>query len=286
MPPDVSSVPFSKYSGAGNDFAIALASDLSSREPSDLARLICPRATGVGVDGLIVVEPRGLDRVAARFFNPDGSEFSTCGNGTRCIARFAGRRGLASGSPIAIQTAAGVVQASVTGESVALDYEMESWVERAVSVTYDGAPRTGWLVQVGTPHLVIPIETMPEREIEALAAPIRFDPSLGASGANVDLVVRDSSAEVSIRTYERGVEAETLACGSGAMAAALALHGAGLTERTLTLHTRSGEILEVTLLDDVDQGGSTASAGARRRQIRLRGPARRIFDGEYPLREP
>jgi len=286
VPPDVSSVPFSKYSGAGNDFAITLASDLSSREPSDLARLICPRATGVGVDGLIVVEPRGLDRVAARFFNPDGSEFSTCGNGTRCIARFAGLRGLASGSPIAIQTAAGVVQASVTGESVALDYEMEIWVERAVSVTYDGAPRTGWLVQVGTPHLVIPIETMPEREIEALAAPIRFDPSLGASGANVDLVVRDSSAEVSIRTYERGVEAETLACGSGAMAAALALHGAGLTERTLTLHTRSGEILEVTLLDDVDEGGATASAQARRRQIRLRGPARRIFDGEYPLREP
>ena len=283
MPPDVSSVPFSKYSGAGNDFAIALASDLSSREPSDLARLICPRATGVGVDGLIVVEPRGQDRVAARFFNPDGSEFSTCGNGTRCVARFARRRGLTSGTVIAIQTSAGVVRASVTGESVALDYEMEIWVERSVRVTYDGGPKTGWLVQVGTPHLVIPIETMPEREIEALAAPIRFDPSLGASGANVDLVVRDGSAEVSIRTYERGVEAETLACGSGAMAAALALLEAGLTERTLTLHTRSGEILEVTLLED---GGGTASAEARRRPIRLKGPARRIFDGEYPLREP
>lgn len=286
MPPDVPSVPFSKYSGAGNDFAIALASDLGSREPSDLARLICPRATGVGVDGLIVVEPRGRDRVAARFFNPDGSEFSTCGNGTRCIARFAGRRGLTSGNAIAIQTAAGVVQASVRGESVALDYEMEIWVERAVAMTYDGSPHTGWLVQVGTPHLVIPVETMPEREIEALAAPIRFDPTLGASGANVDLVVRDSSAEVSIRTYERGVEAETLACGSGAMAAAVALHDAGLTERTLTLHTRSGEILEVTLLGDVDDGGATASAEARRRQIRLKGPARRVFDGEYPLREP
>ncbi len=283
MPPDVSSVPFSKYSGAGNDFAIALASDLHSREPSDLARLICPRATGVGVDGLIVVEPRGQDRVAARFFNPDGSEFSTCGNGTRCIARFAGRRGLTSGTAIAIETSAGVVQASVIGERVALDYEMEIWVERAVSVTYDGAPNTGWLVQVGTPHLVIPIETMPEGEIEVLAAPIRFDPSLGASGANVDLVLRESPAEVSIRTYERGVEAETLACGSGAMAAALALYEAGLTERTLTLHTRSGETLIVTLLED---RGGTATEEARRRPIRLTGPARRIFDGEYPLREP
>lgn len=285
MPPDVFSVPFSKYSGAGNDFAIALASDLGSREPSDLAPLICPRATGVGVDGLIVVEPRGRDRVGARFFNPDGSEFSTCGNGTRCIARFAGWRGLTSGSAIAIQTVAGVVQATVKGESVALDYEMQIWVERAVSVTYHGSPHRGWLVQVGTPHVVIPIETMPEGKIEALAAPIRSDPTLGASGANVDLVVRASAAEVSIRTYERGVEAETLACGSGAMAAALALHEAGLTERTLTLHTRSGEILEVTLLADVDDGGTTASLEARRRQVRLAGPARRIFDGEYPLRE-
>ncbi len=130
---------------------------------------------------------------------------------------------------------------------------------------------------------MIPIETMPEREIEALSAPIRFDPSLGASGANVDLVVRDGSAEVSIRTYERGVEAETLACGSGAMATALALHEAGLTERTLTLHTRSGEMLEVTLLDD---GAGNASAESRRRPMRLKGPARRVFEGEYPLREP
>jgi diaminopimelate epimerase len=283
VPPNISSVPFSKYSGAGNDFAIVLASDLRSREPSDLARLICPRATGVGVDGLIVVEPRGQDRVAARFFNPDGSEFSTCGNGTRCIARFAGRRGLTSGTAIAIQTSAGVVQASVTAESVALDYEMELWVERGVSVTYGDGSKAGWLVQVGTPHVVLPVETMPEREFEAVAAPIRFDPSLGAAGANVDLVVLESSAEVSIRTYERGVEAETLACGSGAMAAALALGEAGLTERTLTLHTRSGETLQVTLVDD---GGGSASAEARRRPIRLTGPARRVFDGEFPLREP
>jgi diaminopimelate epimerase len=94
-------------------------------------------------------------------------------------------------------------------------------------------------------------------------------------------VVLESSAEVSIRTYERGVEAETLACGSGAMAAALALREAGLTERTLTLHTRSGEMLQVTLPED---GG--ASAEARRRPIRLTGPARRIFDGDFPLREP
>lgn len=283
MPSDNSSVPFSKYSGAGNDFAIVLAADLGSLRPSGLARHICPRATGVGVDGLIVVKPLEPGRVAARFFNPDGSEFSTCGNGTRCVARFAGHRRLAVGDALEIETSAGVVRAAVAAESVALDYEMEIWLERALSVTYEGMPRAGWLVQVGTPHLVLPIETMPEDEIEPLARPIRYDPVLGPSGANVDFVVRHGSSEAAIRTYERGVEAETLACGSGAMATAFALHQAGLAGRTLRLHTRSGETLEVTLRA---APGATEGAGARRRPLRLRGPARRIFDGEYPLREP
>jgi diaminopimelate epimerase len=283
VPPDVSSVPFSKYSGAGNDFAIALGQDLGSHEPSDLARLICPRATGVGVDGLIVVATAGRDRVGARFFNPDGSEFSTCGNGTRCVARFAGHRGLTAEDSIGIQTSAGVVQARITGEVVALDYEMDIRVDRAMSVRYEGGSRTGWLVQVGTPHLVLPIEVMPEGKIEGLVAPIRYDPALGAAGANVDLIVLQEPDEVSIRTYERGVEAETLACGSGAMATALALHEAGLAESTLTLHTRSRESLTVTLLDE---GDGDSRVDPTHRPIRLTGPARRIFDGMYPIREP
>ena len=279
MPPPISSVPFSKYSGAGNDFAIVLGSDLGSLRPQDLARLLCPRRTGVGVDGLIVAEARTPDCVAARFFNPDGSEFSTCGNGSRCVARFAGHRGLTTGDVLSIETSAGTVRAEVTGEQVALDYVMQIRIERAVTVKYAGDARTGWLVHVGTPHLVLPIQSMPEGAIEPLVAPIRYEPSLGAQGANVDLVVRRSRSEVSIRTYERGVEAETLACGSGAMATALALHEAGATGRTLTLHTRSGETLDVTL---GDAGGREDEGG---RRVRLSGPARRLFDGEYPVRE-
>ena len=285
MPPPISAVPFSKYSGAGNDFAIVLASDLGSLRPQDLARLLCPRRTGAGVDGLIVAEARTPDCVAARFFNPDGSEFSTCGNGTRCVARFAGHRGLTAGDVLSIETSAGLVRAGVRGELVALDYEMEIRIERAVTVTYAGDARTGWLVQVGTPHLVLPIDSMPDGKIEPLVAPIRYEPSLGAQGANVDLVVRRSRSEVSIRTYERGVEAETLACGSGAMATALALYEAGATGRTLTLHTRSGEALEVTLGDDGGREDAAGLADGGGRPVRLSGPARRIFDGEYPVRE-
>ena len=276
--PDAPSVPFSKYSGAGNDFAIVAAADTGSLEPAALARCLCPRSTGVGVDGLIIVESREPERVAARFFNPDGSEFSTCGNGTRCVALFARWRGFVAGATVAIETAGGVVQAHVHGDRVALDFEMEIWVERPLSVPWAGALAGGWLVQVGTPHLVLPIDRMPEGEIEPLVRPIRFDPALGPAGANVDLIVRRNRSEVEIRTYERGVEGETLACGSGAMATALALHAAGITDPALTLITRSGAPLHVSL---PDAGNEVAEAGQRRR-VRLEGPARRVFDGAYP----
>ena len=118
---------------------------------------------------------------------------------------------------------------------------------------------------------------MPEGPIEPVAAPIRFHPSLGDDGANVDLVVPEGASEARIRTYERGVEAETLSCGSGAMATTLALHEEGLTGPALTLHTQSGDALEVSLLGPDGQ--------ATCRKVRLSGPARRIFDGEYPIRD-
>ncbi len=279
MPSDLAHVPFSKYSGAGNDFAIVVAGDLAGTDPADLARIICPRSSGVGVDGLIIVEPAGDRRVAARFFNPDGSEFSTCGNGTRCVARFSIRRGLVSGAPLDIRTGAGEVRAQVTEQTVSLAYEMEVRVERAVEVPYGAASRTGWLVRVGTPHLVLPVERVPEGKIEALAKPIRHLATFAPSGANVDLVTVTGPGDVVIRTYERGVEGETLACGSGAMATAVALLEAGLCGPDLILHTRSGAALEVALLDEI----ADVDPESGRRRVRLTGPALRLFDGQYPI---
>lgn len=284
MPPDVALIPFSKYSGAGNDFAIALAEDLEDIEPASLAPRICPRATGVGVDGLILVRRLGPGRIGARFFNPDGSEFSTCGNGSRCVARYARRRCLVEEDRMAIETSAGVVEATAGAFQVSLDYEMDASVEREAEVPYGDELRPGWLVHVGTPHLVLLLPSVPTDDITGLARPIRFHPSLGPEGANIDFVARrgDSEAELEIRTYERGVEGETLSCGSGAMAVALALHTAGITGPTLTLHTRSGDALEIALLDRIGEAPS-AAVESRRRRLRLGGPAHHIFDGEFPV---
>jgi len=293
VPPDVAPIPFSKYSGAGNDFAIALAEDLADIEPSSLAPRICPRATGVGVDGLILVRRLGPGRIGARFFNPDGSEFSTCGNGSRCVARYARRHCLVEEDQMAIETSAGVVAATAGGLQVSLDYAMDAWVEREAEVPYGDELRPGWLVQIGTPHLVLLLPSVPAGDIAGLARPIRFHPSLGPEGANINFVSRrgGSELELEIRTYERAVEDETLACGSGAMAAALALHTAGIAGPTLTLHTRSGDALEIALLDRIGDTASSPASGeapseaSRRRRLRLGGPARHIFDGEFPAAE-
>lgn len=272
-------IPFVKYSGAGNDFLVVEAPALGSRDPAAVARTVCPRSTGVGVDGLILVDADGEGRVETRFFNPDGSEFGTCGNGSRCAARWADEEGRTVDGAVRLLTAGGAVDARVAGERVLLKYRLRSWIEGVRRVPVGDEEREGWLVQMGTPHFVVPLPGLPEGDIDALCRPIRGHPDLGPDGANVDLVALEAPSAGRIRTFERGVEAETQACGSGAMAAALALHAAGRAAPELTLLTRSGETVSVTLPspEDAPPPGRPAV-----REIRLAGPARRLFEGRFP----
>ncbi len=271
---------FSKYTGAGNDFVVVDVSGLDA-DPSRAARRICPRSTGVGVDGMALVEraPDGALRV--RFFNPDGSEFGTCGNGSRCVARWAADRGLAPGGTVRLVTAEGPIDARVEGDAVTLAYRIEAGVAGEHDVPFPGGRRTGWLVRIGTPHLVLPLDDLPDGPIEEICRPIRSHPDLGPEGANVDLVALASPGRGRIRTFERGVEGETAACGSGAMAAAFALGAADRAGARVELETRSGAVLTV----QVEKGppGSDAPADeVRPRHIRLTGPARGLFVGRFP----
>lgn len=272
-------IPFVKYTGAGNDFVVVEAPSLGSRDPAAVARTVCPRATGVGVDGLILVDVDGEGRVETRFFNPDGSEFGTCGNGSRCVARWAADEGKTVDGAVRLLTAEGAVDARVEGERVLLEYRLRAWIEGAHRVPVGEEEREGWLVQIGTPHFVVPLPELPAGEIDALCRPIRHHPDLGPEGANVDLVALEAPSAGSIRTFERGVEAETLACGSGAMAAALALHATDRSAPELALLTRSGATLSVALStpEDAPPPGEPAV-----REIRLSGPARRLFEGRFP----
>lgn len=265
-------LPFAKYSGAGNDFVVVEARRLSG-DPAGAARRICPRESGVGVDGLALVDPDG-EELAVRFFNPDGSEFGTCGNGSRCVARWAVDRGLAPPEDVRLRTSEGPIRARVDGDDVRLAYEIEARVASEHRLPGPEGERRCWLVSVGTPHLVMPVAELPAGPLDAACRPLRSHPELGPGGANVNLVEVVDAGRVRIRTFERGVEGETLACGAGCMATTLALSGAGLAGPRLELQTRSGETLTVELGAAVDDAG--------RRRIELGGPARLVFEGRFP----
>ena len=309
---------FSKYSGAGNDFVIVRAEELGRQNPSALASQICPRASGVGVDGLVTVRVMDEDLLRVRFFNPDGAEFGTCGNGSRCVSQYAADRGLVAADH-ALVTDDGSIQARTLQNGVALDYLLEELGVRlnraAVSRLAPGshlvahvaagttpgtrpavdmasaeqlatdrgsAPKTppvpadtggaeAWLVTVGTPHLVLPASTVDVGNFDELGRTLRHSEQCGPDGANVHLVSQEEGGAVLIRTYERGVEAETLACGSGCIAAAFALRSAGRRGDRTDFATRSGATLSVEFPPRVPVG-----------RVRLTGPADFIFDGVFP----
>ena len=257
---------FSKYSGAGNDFVIVRGEELGLRDVGTLAAVLCPRASGVGVDGLITVRSLSEELVRLRFFNPDGSEFSTCGNGSRCAARYAVDRGLAPADHMLV-TDDGEIVARVRADGVALEYALDARVEREVRAAVGGENRDAWLVRMGTAHLVVPVPSVEVEDFEAVCRSLRWLEAPGDGGANVHLVARADGATF-IRTFERGVEAETQACGSGCMAVAFALRNAGETGERVELVVRSGAMLAVEFL----------AAG----RIRLTGPAVFLFDGVFP----
>jgi diaminopimelate epimerase len=261
---------FCKMEGAGNDFILingALHSDIP--DLGRLAHRICARRTSVGADGLIVVGPsqRSDATVRVRFWNPDGQETATCGNGTRCAARFAVLEGL-SPDRMLIETLGGDIEASVAGETVTLGFRTVPSLALDITVTGPDGPQIGHRAEIGIPHLVIPVDVLPDGPIEPLCRPLRHASELGPEGANVNLAQIVDRHRIRLRTYERGVEAETLACGSGSLGTAMALSAAGLVDSPVAVETHSGDLLTVRFERDSD--GNFA-------RPELEGPARVVY---------
>lgn len=273
-------VRFTKLNGAGNDFVAAVPGPELDAAGAENARRLCSRREGVGVDGLILVYPLNgsaakRDGVRVRFFNPDGSEFSTCGNGTRCAARFAAERGLVGAGPFTIVTSAGPIEATVGDEKVSLVYRLPVERRGPITVRGPGGSADGWLMHFGVPHFVLPVSPMPKGEIEPICASIRHDPQLGPEGANVNLIEMRDRGSGRIRTFERGVEGETLACGSGSIASILAMWAAGEADRLVELDVQGGDTLTIELVDEPAFDGTPV-------RVRLTGPAVSLFEGEFP----
>jgi diaminopimelate epimerase len=259
-------------SGAGNDFLVwEGAVEIGGRELAAIRRL-CRRGTGVGADGVLFVHREGPGRVAADYRNADGSVGRFCGNGTRCAARFALLRGLAPETMI-VRTGWGDVPARVEGAHVVLTLPEPVAVGRAVS-SLDATgvlERVAYAIAVGVPHVVAFVAAgvdLASLDLSRLGPALRHHPDM-REGANASFVEVLGPSRLRVRTWERGVEAETLACGAGNVATAVTAVALGRARPPVALETRSDETLAV----DFRFEGEVA------RGVTLAGDARVVFEG-------
>lgn len=219
-----------KYCASGNDFV--LFHTFSKRDRSALARILCDRQNGVGADGLIVLVPHETHDFEWQFYNADGSEAEMCGNGSRACAHYAYTHDLADAN-MAFVTLAGVIRAQVEGEMVQSDLTPPRIVEQGLYVK----GKRWWLINTGVPHLVTFDADMDHFDIEE-ARELRY-----MYNANVNIARVDSEGSLHVRTYERGVENETLACGTGMAACYYRALQEGWIKGSAKVYPRSGETL-------------------------------------------
>lgn len=238
--------PFYKLSGAGNDFLALVEPD---RPPTaEEVRAWCRRGLSAGADGLFVLERSRPGAVRMTYRNADGGEAALCINGARCAARLAFELGWApEDGAVTVETGAGPLPARRTGPTeIALEVPVPDAPPKALELALEERIVRGLLVTVGVPHLVVEWpEDLAEAPVAALGPGLRSHGELGPAGANVDFVRYGGRNRVDVRSFERGVEAETLACGTGvlaAVAAGLARDRLALPARALT---RGGFVLEV-----------------------------------------
>jgi diaminopimelate epimerase len=236
---------FWKMSGAGNDFVL-LAGLPRGASGAALARKLCDRRRGIGADGLLVVSRRGR-RVRLDYWNADGSA-AFCGNGSRCAALWAAGRGWAKGKAFTLDSARGPLDVRLTGPGraqVGMPAPRSFHLGRVLKAA--GRSWTVHTVDTGVPHAVVFVPDLEKVPVAALGRELRFHKAHGRAGANVDFV-QVRGGVLRLRTYERGVEDETLACGTGVVAAAAVAFLLGKTRETVKVRVRGGETLGVSLL--------------------------------------
>ncbi|HEX9983941.1 MAG TPA: diaminopimelate epimerase [Thermoanaerobaculia bacterium] len=255
--------------GGGNDFVVIDNRNGRITEPGELTRRICTRALSVGGDGLILIESSARATFRMKYYNSDGGLAAFCANGTRCAARFA-LLNVIAGKKMTIETDAGVIGAEVSeGGAVTLSLPSPQGYRPERPLRVGNTVVHGSFVVVGVPHYVVFLrEDLWAQDIVPLGRAIRQHPDLKADGgANVNFVVVRDPRNIEVRTYERGVEGETLSCGSGVVASAVVSGLFGRVSAPVSVFTRSGITLEVSFAID----------GSYAENVRLRGDARLVY---------
>lgn len=267
-------VAFHKLHGCGNDFVFI--DNRSLRLPvdhmADWARKVCRRAFGIGADGLVFLESTPADRTGDfiwHFYNADGSRAAMCGNASRCAALLAVELGLA-GTSHAFGTDAGLVRAQVDVAASSAKVELTRPRDLALGtpLTLGEIECTVHFVNTGVPHAVVLLDDAAKADVRTLGAALRYHTHFAPAGTNANFVSVIDRGNIHLRTYERGVEDETFACGTGAAAGTVITHALGLTDATVNVKTSGGEMLGIAIED-----------GA----VFLSGKAVKVFSGEMYL---
>lgn len=262
-------IRFTKAVATGNDFVIIDNRRLVLRKRlPEFAKSVCDRRRSIGADGLLLLESSRRADFKMRIFNPDGSEAEMCGNGSRCVALYAARKRIAK-ADMRIETLAGVVEASVKGDLVKAKLPDPKDIKWNLCLMIHKCPYKVSFVESGVPHVVHFVEDLDKIDVKNLGSHMRYHKEFAPAGTNADFVKVVGKNRVKIRTYERGVEDETLACGTGAVAAAIITAESEKLSSPITVETRGGERLKVYF----------ELIGGNFRNIYLEGKAKLVYEG-------
>ncbi|MBF0122010.1 MAG: diaminopimelate epimerase [Candidatus Omnitrophica bacterium] len=272
-------IPFFKMQGAGNDFVVI--DDIPGLDLIDFARKACDRHMGIGADGILVLESSKKADYRMRIINSDGSEAEMCGNGARCMAVYIARKFAVVPEVFTLETIAGMIHASVNDEMASVQLSEPKDYRPNIEIKFGDQKLIGHFINTGVPHAIIFVQGLAECDVNGLGRMIRNHHVFAPKGTNVNFVEKVRDGIMALRTYERGVEAETMACGTGSVASALV--GYLQDQKKLVAHagasmkvaTKSGEVLDVTFdLDLKDDKPVIAN-------VWLKGTGKFICKGEY-----
>lgn len=267
-------VQFSKYSGCGNDFIL-----IDHRSPflpqfsRELVQKLCHRHKGIGADGIILLEKSAKADYRMRIFNADGSEAEMCGNGLRCLAKFLQELG-ENKKNATIETLAGIHEISRVGDNIKASMGAPKDLRKGVILSLVRKKVEATYLDTGVPHAVVFEDQLANIPVAEYGRQIRFHPNFAPKGANANFVEKLGENRIDVRTYERGVEAETLACGTGATASAIAFSLKTQAKPPIEVKTRSGD----TLIIDFSYG-----ADGQIEQVTQTGPAEKNYQGIFKI---
>ena len=268
-------IPFMKFSGAGNDFVIInnLENIVDSTD-TNFVQKVCERRMSVGADGVLLVEKAdgigtGSVDFRMRYFNADGGEVETCGNGARCISRFAYLNGIVT-EKMRFLTNAGVYESEIVGDNVKVRMSQPTDIRLNVPLQLKDGVHTVGFANSGVPHVVFFVEDLDGTDVFDMGQQTRYHADFKPAGTNANFIRIQSSERLEIRTYERGVEDETLACGTGSIASAIVSAALGKVTSPVSVKTASGVVLKIHF--DMSDGEP--------KNVYLEGDARVIYAGE------